>query len=616
MSTHRLPAATWVAACLAALALCPAGASAQELPLKRALPDAQSSPCQPLAPAAEPSAEEARQATELASEASQALILGERERARDLLARANDLNPGSAALAYRYGQVLEDLGARTQAVAAYCRAVGLAPDTPDAADARIRIVALAQPAADPIEESALESFRVGLTEADAGRLESAAEAFTTATDLAPGWADAHYNRGAVLARLGQRAAASEALRRYLELEGNAADALAVSERIGRLDAAYAGEGANPSAALGLGILPGMGQIYTGRPGLGLGFLGLTGALVGASAWAEEGDDRTFVTPGLYVAGGVAAIGALEAFMAARRERADGRVAALGPDAAFTLGLLPGMGQFYRGRVGSGFAVMSMAAAAAAGAFLHEEGEGRGYFSTGLGTAAVVTGLAALEASFDARRRQRGPGALPPDPGAALALGLLPGLGQFYQGRVGTGLGFLGLTAALTSAANLTECCDRREYVMPGLALAGGVVAVGALEAFMDARRVQLGAEAPPPNPGVALALGLIPGMGQFYTGRPAGGLAILTLASAATATSFMHEEGRGRGLFKQGFIAAGAVTAIGAIEAFVHARGWSGPAGGGMDAPEAGAGTGLTLQGPALVGGGPGLGMQLLGVRF
>src|SRR5690606_16701135 len=121
----------------------------------------------------------------------------------------------------------------------------------DAADARVRIEALAAPSADPIAEGALESFRVGLTEADAGRLESAAGAFTTATRLAPGWADAHYNRGALLARLGQRGAASEALRRYLELEGNAADALAVSERIGRLDAASAGTGANPGAALGL-----------------------------------------------------------------------------------------------------------------------------------------------------------------------------------------------------------------------------------------------------------------------------------------------------------------------------------------------------------------------------
>jgi TM2 domain-containing membrane protein YozV len=282
-----------------------------------------------------------------------------------------------------------------------------------------------------------------------------------------------------------------------------------------------------------------------------------------------------------------------------------------------------MGQFYRGRTDAGFAVMSMAATSAAAAFLHEEGEGRGFLGTGLGTAAVLTTLAALEASFDARRRQRGPGALPPDPGAALALGILPGLGQFYQGRLGTGLGFVSLTAGLTAAANLAECCDRRDYVTPVLGMAGAVTAVGALEAYLDARRIRQGPAAPRPNPATSLALGVIPGMGQFYSGRPAAGLTVLTLASGAAATGFLHEEGRGRGLFEQGLIAAGAITVIGAIEAYINTpagssigAGGAGASGADIDAHTEPAPGTWVLHGPMLVGGGPGLGMRLLGLSF
>jgi TM2 domain-containing membrane protein YozV len=594
------------------------GLPAQELPFKRAVPEVAPGPCVPVPLSSVASDEEVRQALELASTASQALILGERERARDLLARATELDPRSADLAYRYARVLEDLGQRGEAVAAFCRSLALDDTGPDAEDARGRLSALAGPAAEPLPEGAVTAFRRGLELADAGLFEPAAISFGEATALAPDWAAAHYNRGAVLARLGQSEASARALRRYLDLESDPDDALAVSERIGRLQGASAGSLPSPGAALGLGIMPGLGQIYTGRPGLGLSVLALSGGLVAASAWAEEGDDRTFVTPGLYVAGGVALVGALDAYFHARRLGEDGRIARLGPDAAFSLGLLPGLGQFYRGEAGAGFTVLGLAATSAAAAFLYEEGEGRGFFATGLGTAGVVTGLAALEASFDARRRQRGPGALPPDPGAALGLGVFPGLGQFYQGRLGTGLGFLSLAAALTAASDFAECCDRRRYVTPGLGIAGGVTVIGALEAFMDAQRVQQGADAPPPAPGTAFALGLIPGMGQFYTGRPAAGLTVLTLAAGSAATSLLYEEGKGRGLFKEGFIAAGAVTAIGAIEAMIHARGRSASPGGlgagGAAAPEPGD---PVLMGPMLVGGGPGgLSMQLVGVRF
>jgi tetratricopeptide (TPR) repeat protein len=546
------------------------------------------------------------------------LILGDRARARDLLARATSLDPGSADLWYRYARVLEELDAPGEAVDAYCRTLALDDASDDAEDARQRLAVLSQPAREPPSEAAVVAFRTGLGDADAGRLDAAARSFATAASLAPEWPEAQYNHGAVLARLGRREAAAQALRLYLRLEPAPPDVVAVSERIGRLEVQSSGPALSPAAALGLGLAPGLGQVYTGRPDVGFAFLALAGGLTGAAAWAEKGDDRRFVTPGLYLAGGVTAIGALEAWFAARRLGNDGRVADLGPGGAFGLGMLPGMGQLYRGRTGAGLTVLSLATASAATAFFYEEGEGRGFYATGLTLAASITGLAALEATFEANRRRLGPSATPPEPGIALALGVLPGLGQFYQGRLDAGLGFLALAAGLVAASDLAECCDTRRYVPAGLGLAGAVTAVGAVESYLNARRIQRGPATPPPSPAIALGLGLIPGMGQFYSGRPGAGLTVLWLAAGSIATGYLYEEGEGRSLRTEGLVAAGAVTAVGALEAFFRARGRAaGSAQVSHFEPEAAPGRGTpTLRGPTLLGGGPGVRVRLLGMTF
>jgi hypothetical protein len=99
-----------------------------------------------------------------------------------------------------------------------------------------------------------------------------------------------------------------------------------------------------------------------------------------------------------------------------------------------------------------------------------------------------------------------------------------------------------------------------------------------------------------PNPGSTLALGIVlPGMGQFYSGRARDGLAVLGLAGGALAAGFLIEkvETRCVGTVSgggecppdrvisetttkpyrtQSLIAAGIVTLAGAIEAFLHVR--------------------------------------------
>jgi hypothetical protein len=101
------------------------------------------------------------------------------------------------------------------------------------------------------------------------------------------------------------------------------------------------------------LIPGLGQVYTGRPVLGVLFLGgAAGAaafavlstettvrclapLVGGGCPAGQEpsrlEDTPYLVPGLAAAGGLAVIAAVEAFLAARRHNA--RVSAGGMGAA-------------------------------------------------------------------------------------------------------------------------------------------------------------------------------------------------------------------------------------------------------------------------------------------
>ena len=328
-----------VVVAMMAAGLATSGLGAQELPLKRAIPGADPFTCPALPEAVPSGAEEREEAARLGSTAGQALILGDRERARDLLARAVQLDAGAADLAYQYGRILEELGEGDAAVTHYCRMLRLGMEGAEAADAASRIEELVTARTPELPTAAIAAFRTGLAAFDAGRLDGAAQAFGRAFDAAPGWTDALYDRGVVLLRLGRRGEALQDLQRYLELEPDALDAISVSQRMGQLQSAI--DPPSPSAALGLGILlPGLGQFYAGREWAGMTVLALAGGAVAAGLLYEEVEIRCFVPPGPdgncppgeeqrrdvsrpYVGAGLGAaaaigvIGAIEAFMNAR-----------------------------------------------------------------------------------------------------------------------------------------------------------------------------------------------------------------------------------------------------------------------------------------------------------
>jgi tetratricopeptide (TPR) repeat protein len=313
-------------------------------PLKRGLPTVAARPaCAPSAAARAVSAQQRRQARELGQRAQQSAILGDRTAARDQLRQASTLDPANPELAYQLARAQEAVGANDDAVAAYCRFLTLAPNASESAEARERVATLGRTTQPAVPERVVTPFRAGITAYEAGRYAQAASAFGEAIALQPDWADAYYDRALANTLRGQRELAIADLQRYLRLRPEAEDRAAVIARISSLR----GGPLSPGAALGLGlVIPGAGQMYTGRRVFGVLTLAAAG---GALAYALKSgpvtkefvvnptdpfgnplppyvDTRTEtgrpnLTTGLAAVGAIAGATAIEAFVHARRVNA-------------------------------------------------------------------------------------------------------------------------------------------------------------------------------------------------------------------------------------------------------------------------------------------------------
>jgi tetratricopeptide (TPR) repeat protein len=342
-----IPAVPWkvvaASACLAAA--CARGGSAQELALRERYPGSEAFTC-PAWSAPEPAAPEAaREARALASEANEALVLGDLDRAESFLTRALELDAGSSELLYRHARVLEARGARDEAIVGFCSALAAGSGAEDASDARARLDSLVSLDRPRLSPSAVAAFERGLSLAQAGRVADAEAAFETAVREDPEWAPAVYNAGVMSAARGDRTKAAEHLRRYLALAPEAPDVADVSRTLGRWEASTEQRALpDPNATLALGMfLPGTGQFYSGRTWPGVGVLAVaagavaTGLLVrevrvrcvgtaqaGESCPPEQVVGRQTTRPHMGLALAVAAsatvAGALEAFFRVRSER--------------------------------------------------------------------------------------------------------------------------------------------------------------------------------------------------------------------------------------------------------------------------------------------------------
>jgi tetratricopeptide (TPR) repeat protein len=255
----------------------PATLAAQEptrpqLPLKRERPVVEWQGC-PRPDAAPVATAEARtEAERLAAEATESAIIGDNEAALVLLNSAAALDPASDRIAYLRARALDLLGRREDALAEYCRYVGVAPAGAELTEVTDRVAELARMRGFAVAAAAADAHATGLAHFDAGRIQNAEAAFGGAVAAAPAWATAVYNRGVARLALGRTEDAGSDLRRYLELNPGANDFGTVLDLLGELQAGP--RTYSPTSALAAGlIVPGLGHFTTGRPARGAVFLG-------------------------------------------------------------------------------------------------------------------------------------------------------------------------------------------------------------------------------------------------------------------------------------------------------------------------------------------------------
>ncbi len=320
-------------------------------------------------------------------------LRGDHEEARLLFRQVTFLDPSNPIVPYRLAVTLEALGDMEGAVAEYCRYVALNPLADDVTNAERRVQLLSERA--NAEEAAWrELANSGVTAYRAGLFGAAADVFDDLVGVNEREPLAWYNRGVSRIAAGDVEAGMADLDRYLALAPDAADRIFVRTYLDNLAMSRRAEesvamavGADtmmvtgaiaadppvdtpitsaaapdvrlppaPGSVLLRGLLiPGLGQLTTGRPAFGILVLGAT---AGAAAYGllEEValEPRIFTDPfgnryedevevvtrpnqtlGLAVAGGVALIGALEGYFHARGEWARFSVARGG---AGTIGL--------------------------------------------------------------------------------------------------------------------------------------------------------------------------------------------------------------------------------------------------------------------------------------
>jgi len=317
------------------------------LPLQRDYPGSGPYECPATTPVSAPSPEDGTRANQLASEANEAMVLGDLERVQILLEQSVALNGSSADLAYRHARVLEQLGDVESALVEFCRAIDLNVAAIGVFDAQDRIDTLADAIRRRIPEAAHQAFRRGLVQADDSLYVEAIEAFTAARDAAPEWTPPLYNRAVIYERLGMIQQALEDFRAYLDADPVARDALVVriSERIGVLEGAASVVPPSPTGALAFGLIPGMGHFYTGRPVGGAVTLASStlaivagmlvrdittlclepvdaGAMCPQELIVDEITERPYMWHGIGVAAAITVAGAVDALIKAKRRRAE------------------------------------------------------------------------------------------------------------------------------------------------------------------------------------------------------------------------------------------------------------------------------------------------------
>jgi tetratricopeptide (TPR) repeat protein len=221
----------------------------------------------------------------LISAGQEASLLGEHAAARDAFAQAAKRSPQNAVVAYYLGREHEFLSSSTDAVKEYCRYLHLSPAARDAVadEVRGRIVRLVPASQLAQVDEARANFSSGVALLERRQYIAADSMFGSIATKLPNTPEIYFNRALSRAARGERALATQDFQKYLDLSPNPTDRTAINAAVARMQDRVFGSG----QAFGSGLLlPGMGQMSTGRPFLGVAVLGV---VVGSMIWgmAEE-----------------------------------------------------------------------------------------------------------------------------------------------------------------------------------------------------------------------------------------------------------------------------------------------------------------------------------------
>jgi len=230
----------------------------------------------------------------LISAGQEASLQGEHATARDAFAKAAKRSPHSAVLAYYLGREYESLSSNAEAVKEYCRYLQLSPNARDGDEVRGRIVRLVPRSQLAQVDEARANFSSGVALLERRQYIAADSLFGSIALQLPNAPEPYYNRALTRAARGERVLATQDFQKYFDLSGNPSDRSAINAALARLQDRVFGSG----QALGSGLaLPGLGQMSTGRPLLGVAVLGtVAGAIVWGMAREQGFEVATFVDP--------------------------------------------------------------------------------------------------------------------------------------------------------------------------------------------------------------------------------------------------------------------------------------------------------------------------------
>ena len=230
----------------------------------------------------------------LISAGQEASLQGEHEAARDAFAQAAKRSPSNALLAYYLAREHELLSAPNDAVKEYCRYLQLSPTARDADEVQGRIVRLTPSSQLARVDEARANFRSGVALLERRQFIAADSMFGNIAKQLPNSPEVYYNRALTRAARGERTLAMQDFQKYFDLAGNPADRSAINSAVARLqDRVF-----STSQARGSGLmLPGMGQMSTGRPFLGVAVLGTVATALAWGMSKEQGFEvATFQDP--------------------------------------------------------------------------------------------------------------------------------------------------------------------------------------------------------------------------------------------------------------------------------------------------------------------------------